>query len=113
MSKSSPAATDDLALREELARQQEANEFMAREIAALRETVRQMQASRDKDVLSRASEPNYAAPKSAAVGTTLDAGTIRKWCADGEIDCRRLGGRWYVDLNGERTRTRLALFRRV
>jgi hypothetical protein len=95
-------------LEDKLAKQQEENRFLASELEALRATVLRLAAAHEN---IKAGEPKYVAPKLACEGTSLDADTIRKWCAQGQIDCRRLGGRWYVDLAGTRTQTRLALYR--
>jgi hypothetical protein len=95
-------------LRDELAKQQDENKFLAGELESLRATVSRLAATREA---MKVEAPNYLTPKFACNGTNLDAGTIRKWCGDGLIDCTKPGGRWYVDLAGERTKTRLALYR--
>jgi hypothetical protein len=97
-------------LKEELAKQQQENNFLARELEALKVTVRGLEANRDA-IVSGFREPVYVPPKVAARGTTLDPGTIRKWCATGEVDCEKRQGRWYVNLMGKRTQLQLTPFR--
>ena len=97
-------------LKEELTNQQEKNNLLAGELESLRVTVSRLAAVLE-GAIAKVGTPNYVAPKSACAGTTIDEGTIRKWCVKGLIDCDKIDGRWYVDIAGSRTQTRLALYR--
>ncbi|WP_110647560.1 helix-turn-helix domain-containing protein [Salinicola peritrichatus] len=43
--------------------------------------------------------------KARFLGKPPGRSTVRRWCNDGTIPAKRIGGNWYIDVDAERNQT--------